>query len=225
MNCCAGDLRSLYIGWLAGVVSEGIDDDNLEPEPPPGLGQLTGAQQALAEFLEVDADLLMAALPVEEMRALLKLMLQGQPQQAERQLKSRFFAWRREASPKTVSAVERRSVGALRALADEAENVRLRREAEEHARQEEERRKEREKYLAKLAANFHRHWESASKEAERGVASGYDSATRTIIDLSDAYELKSDRNAFEQAIQQFMASHSKRSALVRRLVEAGLWRK
>jgi hypothetical protein len=244
-----GDLRPLYIGWLAGVTSEEIDDDALEPEPPPGLAQLTGPQQALAEFLEVDPDLLtaasigaqhlaepdaesdavmdawLAALPVEEMRAFLKLLLQRQPQQAERQLKSRFFAWRREASPKTASAVERRSVGELRALANEAENARLRREAEERARQEEERRKEREKYLAKLAADFDRHWESASKEAERGVASGYDSATRTIIDLSDAYALKSDRNVFDQAMQEFMASHSKRSALVRRLVEAGLWRK
>ena len=55
------DLRSLYIGWLASVAGEMMDDDDLEPLPVSGLGSLTAAQQALAEFLEVDPDLLAGA--------------------------------------------------------------------------------------------------------------------------------------------------------------------
>ncbi|MBL0712132.1 MAG: hypothetical protein JJV98_00395 [Desulfosarcina sp.] len=56
-----GDLRSLYIGWLAAVGGEMMDDDEMEPLPASGLGNLTSSQQALAEFLEVDRDLLAGA--------------------------------------------------------------------------------------------------------------------------------------------------------------------
>lgn len=64
----AGDLRPLYLGWLAtlgmnqyGVDSETGDAEVLEPRVPPGLNRLTGSQRALAEFLRVDTDLLDAA--------------------------------------------------------------------------------------------------------------------------------------------------------------------
>ena len=56
-----GDLRSLYIGWLAAVTGEMMDDDEMEPLCVRGLGNLTASQQALAEFLEVDPDLLAGA--------------------------------------------------------------------------------------------------------------------------------------------------------------------
>jgi hypothetical protein len=112
------DIRSLYIGWLSAVTREMMDDDETEPLPMDGLGNLTAAQQALAEFLEVDEDLLAGAgigspvpqdeatsqketddwlgrLPQGEVTALLKLLLTGKGQQAERTLKNRFAAWRR----------------------------------------------------------------------------------------------------------------------------------
>jgi hypothetical protein len=57
------------------------------------------------------------------------------------------------------------------------------------------------------------------------TASGYDEARRSLVDLADAYELCATRAQFEAALQRFMAPHTRRTALVRRLVEAGLWRK
>lgn len=54
-----GDLRPLYLGWLASA--DALREDALEPVVPPGLAELSPAQQALVEFLEVDADLLDAA--------------------------------------------------------------------------------------------------------------------------------------------------------------------
>lgn len=56
-----GDLRPLYLGWLAGVGSGEVDQDSREPPVPPGLFRLTAAQQSLVEFLEIDQDLLAAA--------------------------------------------------------------------------------------------------------------------------------------------------------------------
>ncbi|KDA43023.1 hypothetical protein E0F15_12910 [Frankia sp. B2] len=65
----AGDLRPLYLAWLAayGVWErdeEAFDDeeeDDLEPPVPAGLGSLTAPQRALVDFLRLDADLLAAA--------------------------------------------------------------------------------------------------------------------------------------------------------------------
>jgi hypothetical protein len=65
----AGDLRPLYLAWLAayGVWERDEDafdrdaDDDLEPSVPPGLGTLTAGQRALANFLRLDNDLLTVA--------------------------------------------------------------------------------------------------------------------------------------------------------------------
>ena len=65
----AGDLRPLYLAWLSaygGWESDedafgGEDEDELEPPVPAGLGSLTAAQRALADFLRLDADLLQVA--------------------------------------------------------------------------------------------------------------------------------------------------------------------
>src|SRR5262249_54226484 len=61
-----GDLRALYLGWLAsfperGWVDEGVDDEETEPPVPPGLAKLSAPLRALADFLRVDDDLLEVA--------------------------------------------------------------------------------------------------------------------------------------------------------------------
>ncbi|NUR63507.1 MAG: hypothetical protein HOV87_33330 [Catenulispora sp.] len=69
----AGDLRPLYLAWLAGTgyildEYEGDepdgsqeDDFGIEPPVPAGLAQLTAPQRALADFLRIDQELLKAA--------------------------------------------------------------------------------------------------------------------------------------------------------------------
>ncbi|MEF8726928.1 MAG: hypothetical protein V5B34_01710 [Accumulibacter sp.] len=49
-----GDLRPLYLGWLAGASGGELREDAQEPEVPPGLSELSPPQQALVEFLEID---------------------------------------------------------------------------------------------------------------------------------------------------------------------------
>lgn len=64
-----GDLRPLYLAWLAAYGAWERDEDafdreadhDLEPSVPPGLGALTAAQRALARFLRIDDDLLAIA--------------------------------------------------------------------------------------------------------------------------------------------------------------------
>jgi hypothetical protein len=68
----AGDLRPLYLAWLAAWGSWERDEDafdydeenDLEPPVPAGLGTLTAPQRALADFLRLDRDLLTTAAQV-----------------------------------------------------------------------------------------------------------------------------------------------------------------
>jgi hypothetical protein len=57
----SGDRRLLYLAWLLCVQSRELDDDELEPPVPPGLAELSGPLQALADFLRLDPNLLAAA--------------------------------------------------------------------------------------------------------------------------------------------------------------------
>lgn len=57
----AGDLRPLYLGWLAALPDVSNPDTVPEPLVPAGLDCLTGPQQALAGFLRVDPHLLNTA--------------------------------------------------------------------------------------------------------------------------------------------------------------------
>jgi len=244
-----GDMRSLYLGWLVGVSAGEVDDEATEPPPPPGLSRLTAAQHSLAEFLEVDEDLMTAAglsdqqavkpdskseakldawiaeLPAAEKAAMLKLLLAGHAQQAERRLGLRYLAWQREQRPIGEAELRRRTVAQLQTLAASAAETRKTKEAAQRKRAEAERQAKRETYLCSLAANFDQCWRNADKRADRGIASAYEDVKCALVDLSDAYALCASRADFDRKLAQFMVRHGKRSALARRLADAGLWKK
>lgn len=248
-----GDLRPLYLGWLAGVCSGEVDVETLEPSPPSGLSRLTAAQQSLVDFLEIDQDILTAAgltdqqvsvvdasgdtgndaeldawiakLPSAERAAVLKLLLTGHSQQAERRLKLRFLTWQREQQSIGESGTQRRTVAELQELAQSAAKTRKQQEAVQRKKAEAKQQVKREAYLRTLAVDFERCWIAADKNAERGIASAYDDVKRALVDLADAYMLCASRAEFDRQLSQFMARHGKRSALMRRLVESGLWKK
>ena len=159
------------------------------------------------------------------MRIVFDLLLQGESQLAERRVKSEFFAWQKETGQDVTGPAELRDVAELRDLAEKVEKIRLGQAAKEQARQKAEHRTKRETYLKTLAADFDRCWNAIYVYAERGTASSYDEAKRAIADLADAYVLVSKKEEFDRTLHHFVSRHAKRGALVRRLVEAGLWRK
>jgi hypothetical protein len=121
--------------------------------------------------------------------------------------------------------MRRRTVAELHKLAASAAEARKRNEAVQRKKTEAERQARRETYLRTLAVDFDPCWQAADKLAERGIASAYDAVIRALADLSDAYALCAARADFDQKLVQFMARHGKRGALVRRLADAGLWKK
>jgi hypothetical protein len=240
-----GDLRSLYIGWLATVTVEMMDDDEMEPLAGNGMGNLTAAQKALAEFLEVDPDLLagagmgspgaqkddisqnemenwIEALRRDEVTAVLKQLLKGKGQQAERSLKNRFAAWRRGLQSDKTKAPRRR-VGELLQNAEAAKKIRLEKKKRDRKRREIERRKEHEAYLKNLSKDFPKAWKSVQKTIERGSGLAYDEACRALVDISEAYALQKSRKRFQEEMKKFMADHMRRKSLIQRLVKSGVW--
>lgn len=241
-----GDLRSLYIGWLAAVTGEMIDDDEMEPPSISGLGGLTAAQQALAEFLEEDPDLLAGAgmgspaapkaeisrqemdkwidaLPRDEVNSILKQLLEGKGQQVERSIKNRFASWRRCLQTGDTDA-SRRTVGELRQNAEKARQTRLEKQNRDRKQREIKRREKRKAYLKNLSNDFPKAWESVREPVERGSGRGYDEACRILIDIVEAYDLFATKKQFQKELKKFMAGHTRRKALIQRLVKAGIWK-
>lgn len=239
-----GDLRSLYIGWLAAVAKEMIDDEELEPLSLEGLGSLTPAQQALAEFLEVDSDLLAGAgmgnpdseqyeqkkemmekwlntLSQERLLNATRLLLTGQGQQAERELKNEYYAWMRSLSDGS-SGDDLRTVKEIRENADSAQKMRLERERLERKRQEEKRRQKRQAHLKELAQNTYQAWKEIQRTVARGSGLAYKEVCQALIDLSEAYANYKDPESFQRELNHFIGDHMRRKALIKRLIQAGL---
>jgi len=238
-----GDLRPLYLGWLA--AGDALHDDMLEPEVPSGLADLSPAQQALVEFLEIDPDLLEAAsmgsaVPTSphdetlqistwldtwqkaDMQEVLKTIALGRGQEAERQIKLHYAAWCKTQHPASSGATRRR-VAELRQLAQSAGERRRVREAKAHAKRETKRRQKREAELRQIMRTPNKYWQAASAQASRGSAVGYEETVNILKALAEGYALVAGAEAFDRQLRRFLVPHAKRAALLRRLTEAGLW--
>ena len=168
-----GDTRPLYLGWLARLGNGELRDDDREPTLPDGLKTLTPAQSALAEFLMLDPDWLAAAaetsaplavgsnsndrldpwlreLTEDEMRAALRMLLQGRSQDAERTLRRRFLAWEQARVPDRVARPEPRCVSEIAVRVRFHRGVREQREREAREAAETRRKAERAAYLKSL---------------------------------------------------------------------------
>ena len=160
-----GDTRALYLGWLARVCRGELDDADLEPPLPAGLKTLTPAQTALTEFLLIDPDWLAAAAEASEdltvpagadsalddwlalqtpadMRATLRLFLEGRSQEAERDLRKRFVAWQCTQRMPEQAQPERRTLARIAERQGAFEAIRLERETQARKASEAKRRAE-----------------------------------------------------------------------------------
>lgn len=246
-----GDLRSLYLGWMALMCAEELDHDALEPPVPPGLRQLTPAQAALAEFLLIDPDLLSVAaaasadledeqdeaeedaladwleqLPVAELRDSARMLLNGAGREAERTLRNRFLMWKMYRSGLSRAASDTRppprTVAQIEAGREAA--ALIRQEQERHAREAREKRQraERGKQLAAVVARADAIWKELDALLELGTGSSYGAADTAIRELAEAMTAIGRRQDFQRGLSRQLARHGKRPAWLKRLAKAGL---
>lgn len=76
---------------------------------------------------------------------------------------------------------------------------------------------ERDKMLADIYNQREHYWKQAQAQAKRTCASGYDTASRYLHQLSEAYQFKNDMVAFEHSFKRFVVANNSRKALLSRL--------
>jgi hypothetical protein len=236
-----GDLRVLYLGWLLGVQGYFVDDEEVEPPVPAGLGRLTEAQKAFIEFIDLDEDLLavaaevspplaretsaerqervrewVAALSEADHEDLLVRLIGGEEPELAKVL---FQRATRPASAAPVVAGGR-TAGELRRRSEEAYEKRIDREREaaaaEQARREREAALAREAYLDGLVGRQEELWRKIEALAETKHPRNYDEAVSLIQDLRDV-ALKGGDASFADRLTAFRATHLKKAALLARL--------
>jgi hypothetical protein len=239
----AGDLRLLPLLWLIEVGNEWVEDDALEPAP--GLGSLTPPLAALAEFLQIDPDLLEAAtgsaavsVPAEPSPGEVEAIVRGLPEDEKVALLLRVHAGdahvgaelQRRCRPSVARAAElrspRRTAGDLRAVARRIEEKRHRLAAEKAAA--EQRRVERAAALARakrlqaLAGREEKAWHDAEALIGQRNSKGYDQAAALLADLGALADSSGAYETFAERLAELRGRHSAKRQFIGRLDTAGL---
>jgi hypothetical protein len=229
----SGDLRVFYLVWLSALESGDLPDD--APEPLPGIGPLSGALDAFAEFFGIDADLVavaaerapgdrtpsgeaartqLADLSDAEKTALLLRLVEGDPHVA-RELRGRLRAGVAEASP------PRRTAGELRRRAEAIAAERARREAErreaERRRRAAELERARRRRLDALRQRGDAVWRDVEAEIDRRNASAYDRAAQLLTDLKTIAAENGTLDDYARRVEDLRSRHARKPKLLERL--------
>ena len=237
----AGDWRLFYLLWLTAAESGRLNDG--EPEPLPGIGPLTGALQAFADFFNINQDLVQAAaesplhaaagglapaavdevvsaIPETEKAALLCRLVAGDPHvAAEVRLRVRgamaLAAGERQTVHRTVAVLRTRAVE-IRKQLEAAAAERREAERQRRARAAEETRR------ARLVAVRRRRpavWREVETEIEKRNASSYDRALDLLLDLRTLAREDDAVEAFTGRVRSLRDRHSRKLRFIERLAE------
>jgi hypothetical protein len=249
----AGDLRPLYLAWLSGYGAWERDEDafgdedeeEVEPPVPAGLGSLTAAQRALADFLRLDSGLLevaaeaspalpavkddaralathIAKLPVREKDRLLVLVAEDQAARARMELLRGFRP----------DPDDQRGTGSGRTVAellDTAAARRLQREqraaakaAAQQALREQQRAAARQRHLDELAQDPETAWADAERLINTKLPARYDAAVTLLRDLQELTQHEDQAQAFARRFTALREAHLRKPSLIARFGRAGL---
>ena len=242
-----GDRRALYLGWLLAVQADDLDDDELEPPVPPGLGQLSASLEALVEFLRIDPDWLRAAADASAQmsnpspsRKELMAWLATLPLAVKDTWLARVFAEDTRSVPAELhrrflqdhdpgeasqAAPQQRTVGELRRIAETYAADR-RKNAERKAAAEAKRRprkdaRERAKHLDALAGKETQLWSDVEALVAAKQPKKYLAAVNVLVDLRDL-AARSGAVDFQTLLEAFRTRHARKAALLKWLSEAGV---
>jgi hypothetical protein len=239
-DLAAGDLRALYIAWLAGVSLEDMDREATEPPVPAGLREPTAGLEALAQFLGVDRDLLEAAaetspalaeapppealrtwlhgLAEEEKDDVLERLVVGNDPHLRAELLRRYRAAQ---TPPQGSEAPRRLVGDILDRAAALREARERAAAEAEARRREERARreaaERAARLERLAARQAEVWDEVEALIATRLPKNYQQAVAYLVDLRDLAERDGTTPAYQERLGAIRERHGRKVSLMREL--------
>src|SRR5713226_7306005 len=240
-----GDLRALYIVWLAGqIMMEGYDEEDEDeeeddeeedweisvPPVPPGFGTLTAAQQALAELLRVPQELLVATArhskaavssTGDDVAAWVKLL------SPERQNEYLVRLAHNEPGLSRLLVRELRELGQdkSRVTPSTGEHVTyatLLVESKAITAQLEREKREQEqaarlRHLQEIHDQQDAYWHQVEQAVMRGTGTGYDEALRLFVELRAAADQFKETQEFQDRFRAWVRPHLRRPAFVKRL--------
>ncbi|MFL5624864.1 MAG: hypothetical protein ACJ788_04635 [Ktedonobacteraceae bacterium] len=231
-----GDLRALYIVWLASQrMREGYDEEEDEeiismPPVPPGFGTLTAAQQALAELLQVPQELLVAtaqhsnaAMPStdDDFVAWVKLLPQDRRNdylvrlaRNEPGLSRLLVKELRELSPDKTTATPSTGEHVTYAkLLAESKTIKARLEREKREQEQ----AARQRHLQDIHDHQDDYWQQVDLAVMRTTGPGYDEAVRLLVELRGAADQFKESQEFQERFRAWVQPHLRRPAFVKRL--------
>jgi len=240
-----GDLRALYLGWLLCAQNDELDDDDLEPPVPPGLGKLSASLEGMAEFLRIDRDLLHVAaqasaeavtIAIELMDArkwlrsvvaedkddALARLIANDDAEAVRSLRQRLLAEQQgAASSPAARRTVRELLDAASAWGEERRKLEARRRAQKKAKEERAAAVAREAHLNSLVGREKELWLELDDLIPTKVPKNYDRAVQILCDLRDL-DARKPGGDFSLRLHALRALHSSKSSFLKRLSNAGL---
>ena len=226
------DTRSLYLAWLANVERVGVEEDELEPPVPAGLGTLTTPLYRLIQFLEIDKDLLQVA-------AIVSADLQSTPDHVLRNVIAHLsrnecddILWRLAQGELNLGAKllrrlhemidtpapadqPRRTVGALLAARDQLVK-------EEQQKQHKAAQARRIQELEALAQREAAVWQEVDQLIQTYQPNTYKQAVALLVELRDLARHKGAQAAFQARIDHIHQQYARRPSLIASLKSAGL---
>jgi hypothetical protein len=235
-----GDLRALYIAWLAsqdmmyGYEEEDQEEEDYEiivPPVPAAFGKLTEAQKALAELLQVSEALLLAAsrhsigtmssTKKDDFAAWVKLLPEDRKNEYLLRLAhnepglSHLFVRELREQNRDKDRV-RPSTGervAYATLVAESKTIKAQLEREKRERE----RAERLRHLQDIHDHQELYWQQVDQAVERGSGAGYDEAVSRLIELREATNQFKESGEFQVRFRIWVRPHLRRPAFVKRL--------
>lgn len=240
-----GDLRLLYLAWLLAVLNGEVDEDELEPPVPPGLGRLSAALRMVVDFLRIDPDLVavaaersaaagaddtsaelirwVAQLPAESKDALLLRVARGDGPRVRAEL---LAGCRRIAVPFGAGEEGGRTAGELLAQSRRRREDRQRAAREEAARRAAEHRlaaeRAREAHLTELAARQDQAWSEVLELVERRTAADYDAAAALLADLAEVCRREDTSETFAARVAELRREQRRKISFIQRLHRVGV---
>lgn len=240
----AGDHRLLYLAWLMGIQWDHVDDEETEPPVPAGLANLSGSLQAMADFLEIDQDLIavaaesspaltdepvagiadwIATLPAADKDKLLTMVADGEGPQVQALLLRRF-----RGSPLTQHATGSSARTAAQLWTAAGARKTVREEAGAQARRVEKERRAAaraaayDKRLDHLASRAEATWQEVADLIETKKPHDYDRAVSLLADLSALARRDGGHGSFTARFLELRSRHERKPSLQERLDKAGL---
>ena len=231
-----GDLRALYIIWLASRRMLGTEDEEEDyeiigvPTVPSELGTLTAAQQALAALLQVPQELLLAAArhskaapPSSEDDVVAWVELLPQARRSDYLVRlarngpglSRLLIkeLRELSQGKTRAAPATGEPITYATLLAESKAIQAKLEREKYEQEQQTRQRHRQA----IRDHQDEYWQRAELAVKRQLGAGYDEAVQLLSELREVADHYKETQEFQARFHTWVRSHLRRPALVKRL--------